>query len=112
MSRSRSILSTTWHWILALMVWVSGCNDGSLPGEGGANHEKVVAVGSQWYGHIPVWVGIERGIFERKDYILAILHEQMGALPRKPAFRDWVRLDLLPGTAPSGKSWHSARQAC
>jgi len=50
------------------MLWVSGCNDGSLPGEGGASHEKVVAVGSQWYGHIPVWVGIERGIFERKGF--------------------------------------------
>ena len=24
---------------------------------------RVVAVGSQWYGHVPVWVGIERGIF-------------------------------------------------
>jgi len=33
------------------------------------------------------------------DYILTILHEQMGALPRKPAFRGWVRLDLLPGPA-------------
>jgi len=28
----------------------------------------VVAVGSQWYGHIPVWVGIERGIFEKHSF--------------------------------------------
>ncbi len=26
--------------------------------------EHLVAVGSQWYGHIPVWVGMERGIFK------------------------------------------------
>jgi ABC-type nitrate/sulfonate/bicarbonate transport system substrate-binding protein len=36
------------------------------------------------------------GIFAQADYILVILHERMGALPRKPAYRDWVRLDLLP----------------
>lgn len=28
----------------------------------------VVAVGSQWYGHIPVWVGIERGTFEKHGF--------------------------------------------
>jgi ABC-type nitrate/sulfonate/bicarbonate transport system substrate-binding protein len=28
----------------------------------------VVAVGSQWYGHLPVWVGIERGVFERHGF--------------------------------------------
>jgi ABC-type nitrate/sulfonate/bicarbonate transport system substrate-binding protein len=38
----------------------------------------------------------DRGIFAQADYILEILVEQMGALPRKPAFRDWVRLDLIP----------------
>jgi ABC-type nitrate/sulfonate/bicarbonate transport system substrate-binding protein len=27
-----------------------------------------VAVDSQWYGYIPVWVGIERGIFERHGF--------------------------------------------
>ena len=28
----------------------------------------VVAVGSQWYAHTPVWAGIERGIFERHGF--------------------------------------------
>jgi ABC-type nitrate/sulfonate/bicarbonate transport system substrate-binding protein len=28
----------------------------------------VVAVGSQWYGHIPVWVGMERGTFEKHGF--------------------------------------------
>jgi ABC-type nitrate/sulfonate/bicarbonate transport system substrate-binding protein len=28
----------------------------------------VVAVGSQWYGHIPVWVGIERGTFVKHGF--------------------------------------------
>jgi ABC-type nitrate/sulfonate/bicarbonate transport system substrate-binding protein len=28
----------------------------------------VVAVGSQWYGHIPVWVGIQRGTFEKHGF--------------------------------------------
>jgi taurine transport system substrate-binding protein len=29
---------------------------------------QVVAVGSQWYGHIPVWVGIEKGIFKKHGF--------------------------------------------
>jgi len=41
----------------------------------------------------------DNGIFAQADYILSILHDQMGALPVEPAFRDWVRLDLLPGSA-------------
>jgi ABC-type nitrate/sulfonate/bicarbonate transport system substrate-binding protein len=40
------------------------------------------------------------GIFAQADYILGILTEQMGALPRRPAFRDWVRVDLLPTAEP------------
>jgi taurine transport system substrate-binding protein len=28
----------------------------------------VVAVGSQWYAHAPVWAGIEKGIFERHGF--------------------------------------------
>jgi ABC-type nitrate/sulfonate/bicarbonate transport system substrate-binding protein len=27
--------------------------------------KKIICVGSQWYGHAPVWVGIERGIFAK-----------------------------------------------
>jgi ABC-type nitrate/sulfonate/bicarbonate transport system substrate-binding protein len=38
----------------------------------------------------------DRGIFAQADYILDILHEQMKAIPQKPDFRRWVRLDLLP----------------
>lgn len=41
----------------------------------------------------------DSGIFAQAEYLLEILHGQMGALPKKPAFRDWVRLDLLPGKA-------------
>jgi ABC-type nitrate/sulfonate/bicarbonate transport system substrate-binding protein len=42
----------------------------------------------------------DAGIFAQADYILDILVDQMGALPRRPAFRDWVRLDLLPAGGP------------
>ena len=38
----------------------------------------------------------DEGIFAQVDYILNILHDQMQALPRKPEFRNWVRMDLLP----------------
>lgn len=51
-----------------------------------------------------VWQGLadqrrvmsDRGMFGQADYVLGILDEQMGAIPRKPEFRRWVRLDLLP----------------
>lgn len=42
----------------------------------------------------------DQGIFAQADYILEILVGQMGALPGKPAFRDWARLDLLPEPKP------------
>lgn len=29
---------------------------------------KVTVVGSEWYGHIPVWVGIETGIFRKQGF--------------------------------------------
>lgn len=59
-----------WRWVWALLVAVSisGCGDGGPPAEGTSGKDKVVAVGSQWYGHIPVWVGIENGIFERHGF--------------------------------------------
>lgn len=41
----------------------------------------------------------DSGIFAQADYILNILHDHMKVVPRKPAFRDWVKLDLLPSTA-------------
>jgi hypothetical protein len=54
-----------------------------------ANLEKF-----KWYGAADNHrVMSDRGIFAQADYIL---HEQMGAIPRKPDFRRWVRLDLLP----------------
>jgi len=38
----------------------------------------------------------DQGIFAQAEHILEILHGQMKAIPVKPAFREWVRLDLLP----------------
>ena len=53
--------------LLLLSVLVAGCErQGPAPGAEGL--EPVVAVGSQWYGHMPVWAGIERGIFKRHGF--------------------------------------------
>ncbi len=53
--------------LIAVLVFSAGCSkDASTPEHVGP--QKVVAVGSQWYGHIPVWVGIERGIFEKYGF--------------------------------------------
>jgi ABC-type nitrate/sulfonate/bicarbonate transport system substrate-binding protein len=57
-----------WLWFVSLVLWLSGCGGESPPAEQSSSRDKVVAVGSQWYGHIPVWVGIECGIFERKGF--------------------------------------------
>ncbi len=49
---------------LLLAAALTACDPGPEPGarkDNGRVH--VVAVGSQWYGHVPVWAGIERGIF-------------------------------------------------
>ncbi len=60
--------------LLALIIIFYGCSNGGgegtkeeSAGEGKPLHE-VTAVGSQWYGHIPVWVGIERGIFKEAGF--------------------------------------------
>ena len=45
----------------------------------------------------------DRGLFGQAEYLLDILHDDMGAIPNRPAFRDWVRTDLLPA-APSGQA--------
>jgi hypothetical protein len=52
-----------------LMIGLFGCKNEqpekkALPEQENIRtlHE-VTAVGSQWYGHIPVWIGIEKGIF-------------------------------------------------
>jgi ABC-type nitrate/sulfonate/bicarbonate transport system substrate-binding protein len=47
---------------------LGGCGEGRTPPPGAGSLETVVAVGSQWYGHIPVWIGIERGIFQRHGF--------------------------------------------
>ena len=49
------------------LVLVAGCSR-EAPPAGEAGPHKVIAVGSQWYGHIPVWVGIENGIFEKYGF--------------------------------------------
>lgn len=70
MSRSNSIPCSPrhWLWVLVLAVLLSGCGDGGPPAGEASGKDKLVAVGSQWYGHIPVWVGIERGMFERHGF--------------------------------------------
>jgi ABC-type nitrate/sulfonate/bicarbonate transport system substrate-binding protein len=37
-------------------------------GTGCTSDDTIIAVGSEWYGHAPVWVGIERGIFEKHGF--------------------------------------------
>lgn len=44
----------------------------------------------------------DQGLFGQADYVLEILRDQMGAIPRKPEFRRWVRLDLLPSSVQGG----------
>ncbi|MEN8175713.1 MAG: ABC transporter substrate-binding protein [Pseudomonadota bacterium] len=43
----------------------------------------------------------DTGIFAQAEFLIEILHEQMRAIPVKPAFRDWVRLDILPPVSES-----------
>ncbi|MHC4663129.1 MAG: ABC transporter substrate-binding protein [Planctomycetota bacterium] len=46
--------------LLFLAVQSAGCTGDTEP--------KIIAVGSEWYGHAPVWVGIEKGIFEKHGF--------------------------------------------
>ena len=74
---SRKVLYST-VLLITLTLFIYGCSNGG--GEGGGTTEgagegdkgdslhEVTAVGSQWYGHIPVWVGIERGIFKEAGF--------------------------------------------
>lgn len=48
-------------------VAITACSN-DRPETGKKEIEKVVAVGSQWYGHIPVWIGIEKGIFNKHGF--------------------------------------------
>lgn len=59
------ILVTGFSLLLALQTW--GCGK-EAPKAGDAHLQPVVAVGSQWYGHIPVWIGIEKGIFRKHGF--------------------------------------------
>ncbi|MFQ5330230.1 MAG: ABC transporter substrate-binding protein [Thermodesulfobacteriota bacterium] len=60
--------------LLLLLSWgtlaMTGCENAKEMKAAGVKAElhPVVAVGSQWYGHIPVWVGIERGIFKKHGF--------------------------------------------
>lgn len=49
------------------LAFATGCSKESPPVEEPGLH-KVIAVGSTWYGHIPVWIGIENGIFEKHGF--------------------------------------------
>ena len=68
MFRRNSTTNLSWLCIAVLLISVAGCGDGKQAEEEGSGADEVVAVGSQWYGHIPVWVGIERGIFARHGF--------------------------------------------
>jgi taurine transport system substrate-binding protein len=65
------ILSARFFFILSLLFFIAcilvatGCERDNKTQTG---LEPVVAVGSQWYGHIPVWVGIEKGIFQKHGF--------------------------------------------
>jgi ABC-type nitrate/sulfonate/bicarbonate transport system substrate-binding protein len=52
------------------LLLLLGCDRGERTGkvEQDVSLTPVVAVGSQWYGHIPVWIGIERGIFKQYGF--------------------------------------------
>ena len=54
---------------LLLTLIPAGCRQ-EQPGSDGqtGRAEKVVVVGSSWYGHLPVWVGIERGTFKEHGF--------------------------------------------
>lgn len=59
----------TWfiYFILFISVVINGCTKETSTNDQKTLH-TVVAVGSQWYGHIPVWVGMENGIFKRNGF--------------------------------------------
>jgi ABC-type nitrate/sulfonate/bicarbonate transport system substrate-binding protein len=52
-------------FLAALLAMIVGCQKKEETEEGKI---PVVAVGSQWYGHIPVWAGMERGTFEKHGF--------------------------------------------
>jgi taurine transport system substrate-binding protein len=64
MSPTRSKIPVFIFLILPLLL-IAGCGKEENTARGKV---PVVAVGSQWYGHIPVWVGMERGTFEKYGF--------------------------------------------
>jgi NitT/TauT family transport system substrate-binding protein len=52
-------------FLIGLLLLATGCGKKEEIQRGNV---PVVAVGSQWYGHIPVWVGIERRTFEKHGF--------------------------------------------
>jgi ABC-type nitrate/sulfonate/bicarbonate transport system substrate-binding protein len=52
-------------FLIGFLLLTTGCGNNEKAQNGNI---PVVAVGSQWYGHIPVWVGMERGTFEKHGF--------------------------------------------
>ncbi len=61
---SRRAVALVGAALAGIAMAAAGCK-GPPPADG---RERVVAVGSQWYGHLPVWVGIEHGIFAARGF--------------------------------------------
>ena len=50
-----------------------------------------------WHdAHAQRTVMSDEGIFGQADYVVRILHEDMKTIPEKPAFREWVNMEILP----------------
>lgn len=70
--------SVWWIAFVAIMsILVPACGPGAEPTSSGDERgeatalERVVYAGSKWYGHAPVWVGLDQGIFERAGFEVA-----------------------------------------
>lgn len=48
-------------WLPLLMAWLGAC---APQGEKASDYSSIVYGGSAWYGHAPVWAGIEKGFFD------------------------------------------------
>ena len=53
--------------VIALLL-LGSCGQKQTTNKSNDGLTPVVAVGSQWYAHAPVWAGIEKGIFERHGF--------------------------------------------
>jgi ABC-type nitrate/sulfonate/bicarbonate transport system substrate-binding protein len=63
----RAVVPALLVLVLALPLGGCGGDEGSQDADG---RDRVVVVGSEWYGHLPVWVGIEKGFFERAGFVI------------------------------------------